>query len=51
MRIEDGRAAAALTVLARPVTAAELQCSGGHLELGRAPTGGLRAIAVLPTAD
>ncbi|MFF9783284.1 sensor histidine kinase [Streptomyces nigrescens] len=39
------------TGLGLTVAAALLAASGGHLELGRAPTGGLRAIAVLPVAD
>ncbi|WP_432194915.1 sensor histidine kinase [Streptomyces sp. bgisy027] len=39
------------TGLGLTIAAALLSASGGRLELGRAPSGGLRAVAVLPRAD
>ncbi|MFE5262765.1 sensor histidine kinase [Streptomyces coelicoflavus] len=39
------------TGLGLTIAGALLRASGGRLELGRAPTGGLRAVAVLPRAE
>ncbi|MGW0826418.1 sensor histidine kinase [Streptomyces sp. NPDC002845] len=39
------------TGLGLTIAAALLAASEGHLELGRSPAGGLRAVAVLPRAD